>query len=365
MNKISRLYLWFAIRLKYGLHWGKPFYVLRVLRNVARAKWYLLTGQKKFVLRGIDFAVTYTCNFNCEHCYAEKLKDKNRPLVSIADYERVCRQAMALGCLCFSLQGGEVFLRRDWEAVIKAFKPRKNHLLLTTNGSLITEARVKRLKELGLDTLYFSVDSGIAAEHDAFRNHKDSFKKIMQAVALCKKHKIKIVFNTCVTKQNLYSDGLKRLLDFSHENRILVETIFARCLGNFDGRHEVMLDDADVRYYYDLRKNYPFVVRDLDNNYGKWGCPTVKEVLYITAYGDVCPCPYSHVALGNIKDEPLDAIRNRGLATRWYDHYHHECLTAMDGEFMKAYYPKIEEKPLVSIEELLEPEQVTKPDQTN
>jgi len=353
LNRLTYAYFWLYIRLKYGFHLKNPLYPFRVIRNILNAQRYRFAGNKKFVLRGIDFAVTYQCNFKCDHCYAEKLKDKNRELMTIEDYKRVCKQAVELGCLCFSLQGGEVFLRKDWEEVIKALKPKYNHLLLTTNGSLITEERVKRLKKLGLDTLYFSVDSGIAGEHDEFRKHRGSFKKIMKAVEYCKKHKMKIVFNTCVTKQNLYSEGLKRLLDFTHENRILVETIFARCLGNFDGRHEVMLDENDVKNYYELRKNYPFVVRDLDNNYGMRGCPTVKEVLYITSYGDVCPCPYSHISLGNIKNESVKTIRGRGLKVKWYDHYHEECLTAMDKDFMNIYYPLIEQKPLISLDELM------------
>lgn len=352
MNLPGRIYFWWYIRLRYGFHLRKPLYVFRVLRNLLKARYYNLTGNHKFVLRGIDFAVTYLCNFHCDHCYAEKLRNKRREMMTVEDYRRVCREAMNLGCLCFSLQGGEVFMRKDWEEVIKAFKPRYNHILLTTNGSLITEEIVIKLKNLGLDTLYFSVDSGIAEEHDGFRKHKGSFEKIMRAVEYCKRHKVKVVFNTCVTKQNLHSDGLKRLLNISHKKRLLVETIFARCLGNFDGRHEVMLDDEDIKYYNELRKDYPFVVRDLDNNYGRWGCPTVKEVLYITAYGDVCPCPYSHISIGNVKEETLKDIRNHGLASKWYGHYHQECLTAVDKEFMDIYYPLIEKSPLITLEEL-------------
>ncbi len=360
MNKYVRLYLWFYIRFKYGFHLKNPLYPFRIIKNILKAKWYLFTGNQKYVLRGIDFAITYVCNFRCDHCFAEKMRDnfdKRREMMTIDDYKRVCEQAMKLGCICFSLQGGEVFLRKDWEEVIKAFKPKHNHLLLTTNGSLITESRVKRLMELGLDTLYFSVDSGVPDEHDEFRKHKGSFEKIMKAVEHCKKYKIKIVFNVCVTKQSLYSDGLKRILDYSHKNRILVETIFARCLGNFDGRHEVMLNDKDFKNYYKLRENYPFVVRDLDNNYGKWGCPAVKEVMYITAYGDVCPCPYSHISMGNVKQGSLKDIRAKGLKSKWYDHYHEECLTAMDKTFMELYYPTIEEKPIITLEELNEAEE--------
>ncbi|MEN6440725.1 MAG: radical SAM protein [Syntrophobacter sp.] len=352
LSPSDRMYHWLSIRLKYGLHLKHYAYPLRLLSNLARAKYYAAANQDKFVLRGIDFAVTYNCNFHCEHCYADKLKNNSRPVMSVEDYGRVCKQAMELGCLCFSLQGGEVFIRKDWEKVIQAFQPDYNHILLTSNGSLITEERVQRLKDLGLDTIYFSVDSGIAEEHDRFRNHQGSFEKILRAYEYCVRHNLKVVFNTCITKESLYSEGLKKLLDFSFQNRILVETIFARCLGNFDGRREFMLNDEDVAYYYQLRKNYPFVVRDLDNNYGKWGCPAVKEVLYITAYGDVCPCPYSHIVLGNVNKEPLEAIRARGLASRWYNHYHSECLTAMDEEFMSIYYPLIEKNPLITLDEL-------------
>ena len=349
---VSYWYHWFAIRMVYGFHFGKPLYALRVIRNIIMAKMYRLLGVKKFVLRGIDFGVTYTCNFNCEHCYAKKLKNDNRSLLTVEDYRRVCEQAMKLGCLCYSLQGGEIFLRKEWREIIKAFRPHYNHILLTTNGSLISEPLVVELKELGVDTIYFSVDSGFEAEHDMFRKHPGSFSKIFKAVDSCRKHGVKVVFNICVTSESLRSDGLKALLDYTHENRILVETIFARCLGNYDGNFKMMLTENDVRDYYALRKKYPYVVRDLDNNYGKWGCPSVKEVLYITAYGDVCPCPYSHISLGNVKDTDLATIRERGLSNPWYDHYHPECLTALDKDFMGMYYPKIEKKPLIDLCEL-------------
>ena len=136
----KRIYFWWYIRIKYGFHFKKTFYFFRVLKNILKAKYYLLTGQKKFVLRGIDFAVTYRCNFNCDHCYAKKLSDSNRDIMTIEDYKRVRREAVELGCIGFSMQGGEVFRRIAWEGAIKAIQPHYNHPLLTTNGSVITEA---------------------------------------------------------------------------------------------------------------------------------------------------------------------------------------------------------------------------------
>ncbi|MBF0294900.1 MAG: radical SAM protein [Magnetococcales bacterium] len=351
MNRLSKMYHWLYIRLKYGFHLKNPTYPFLIIKNLLRAKWNRLTGKQNFVLRGIDFAVTYNCNFNCEHCYSMKLKDNQQKRLTPEEYASICKQSMELGCVCFSLQGGEVFVRKDWEEIINAFMPKRNHLLITTNASLLDEARIVRLKELGVDTLYFSLDSGLPAEHDAFRRADGNFAKIMECIGFCNKHSVKVVINTCVTKQNLHSAGLKALLDYSHANHILVETIFARGLGNLDGHMEYMLDEQDVRDYYELRKNYPYVVRNLDNNYQEWGCPGMKEVLYITAYGEVCPCPYTHISMGNVRLEPLRTIRERGLQRQWWNHYHQECLTAQDQTFKEQYYKLIDGRPIITIEE--------------
>lgn len=353
MNYIKSIYFKAILIIKYGFHWNKPMYFFKLFRNLIRAKFYKLFGINKFVLRGIDFAITYKCNFNCDHCYANTLEGARKgELMTVEEYKKTAAEAMALGATGFSFQGGEPLLRKDWMEVIAAFKPWENHITITTNGSLLTEENVKKMKKAGVDTVYFSIDSGDPEEHDKFRKHPKSFEKIMTAIELVKKHKMKIAINTTVSRENLYSEGFKKILDYSKKNKIMHETIYARPLGSWNNKVELMLSPEDIKYYYELRKNYPFVVRDLDNNYGKWGCPNVKEVLYITCYGDVCPCPYTHVSLGNVKNEPLKEIRERGLNNKWFNHYHHECLTAIDKEFMAIYLPKVSEKKLLELEDL-------------
>ena len=58
---------------KYGLIWKKPIYIALLLRNLIKSNIYQLFSIKKFILRGIDFAPTFECNFNCEHCYTKLL----------------------------------------------------------------------------------------------------------------------------------------------------------------------------------------------------------------------------------------------------------------------------------------------------
>lgn len=357
MNKIKKIYFKSYLIAKYGFHKKKPVFSLKLARNLSKAKFFnllrLLNIGNKFSLRGMDFATSYACNFRCAYCFAARLtpKENIRPM-KVEDYKRVANQAIKMGCITFSFQGGEPALDKRLPDIIRAFNPRIHHITVTTNGSLLTEEILKSWADAGVDTVYFSVDSGIPEEHDKSRNQPGNFNKVMRAMEWVKKYKMKIAINTVLSKNNLYSEGFKKILDYSHKNRIMLETIYARPLGSWAGHVELMLSQKDIDYYYNLRKNYPFVVRDLDNNYGRWGCPAVKEVLYVTPYGDVCGCPYNHVSLGNLHDEPLEKIRARGLGLHWYDHYNYECLTAIDEKFMETYLPLADRDGLVAFKDL-------------
>jgi len=357
MNALQREWELFRLRLKYGLHPGKPTYPFRLISNILRTKWYRYTKQNKYILRGIDFAITWDCNFRCEHCYAETLKGTgNNKLMTPEQYREVCRQAMELGCMVFSLQGGEPFVREDVFDVIEAFNPKKNNVFLNTNGSLCDERVIKRLRDSGVDCLYFSIDSGIAEEHDHFRKYPGSYQTIVEAIDLCEKYGINVVVNTVVFKENLYSEGFKRVLDFCKSRRILHQTIFACPVGNWTGRVDLTLGPEDKEYFQELRKDYPNVVRDMDNNWGKFGCPAGKEVLYISAFGDVHGCPYNHTSLGNVLKEPLKDIWDRALQVKWYREYHPKCLMAEDVDFLKFYLPLADKKQMPSLDELIHAE---------
>jgi len=343
---------WYFFRLhliyKYGIFWRKPKYVLKLIRNVVKAKIFKLLGLKKFILRGIDFATTYACNFNCEHCFTERLTPKGEvQTMSVEDYKRVVKEAEALGAIVFSFQGGEVTLGKYFQQlleIIKVSNPQSNHIVVTTNGSLLDEEKIKEMQKAGVDTICLSIDSGIAEEHDMFRKYPGSFEKLMNSIPLIQKYKLKVSINAVISHESIYSEGLKKLLDFSHKNRFMIATILARPVGKWTGRIDYMLSREDLVYWNRLRRDYPFLVRDFDNNYGKRGCYAAKEGLYITPYGDVCPCPLTHISLGNVMNEPLQVIRERALKIRFWNHYHSECLTSFEEDFKKTYFTLLAEK---------------------
>lgn len=335
---------------KYGLIWKKPVYVMLLLRNLVKSNVHQLFGMNKFVLRGIDFAPTFECNFNCEHCYTKLLTpadpSKKRRILGIEDYKRLYREATRLGCISFCFQGGGQMLGSGFDfllQIIGVMHPKTHHITITTNGSFLTEDKIAALKKAHVDTITLSIDSGIEEEHDRFRGVPGNYRNITSLIPLIQRHGIRVFINTVISKDNVRGDGFRKLLDFSHKRRLGLATILAKPLGRWKGQRNRLMSEDDIRYYYKLRKNYPFACRDNDNNYvRRERCYALKENVFITPYGDVCACPFTHVLLGNVFEEPLAVIRDRALKIKWWGTYWKKCLTAIDEEFMDIYYPLVE-----------------------
>ncbi|MBF0179301.1 MAG: radical SAM protein [Magnetococcales bacterium] len=342
--------LW-RLRFRYGIHWKKPFYPFRLARNVLMGKIYNTFGIKKYILRGIEYAGTYRCNFRCQHCLCIRLDEsKTRREMEPPDYKRVTQEAMDLGAVTFGLEGGEPFVSQYWAEILEACQSHYNHIVISTNGFLFDEAKAKKCAELGVDTINFSLDSGIPELHDLFRMRYGSFQKVMEGIKLCRKYGIKVIINTVVYRENLYTDHWRELLEFSEREQLLINTLFAKGVGNFKDK-DVMMSDEDIANYHKVIDPYTWVQRHLNYNYGKqFGCPGTKEMINMTPYGDVLNCANMHIYLGNVMEKPLKEIREQAFKTTPFGDYH-ACFLADDRDFMNVYYPLLQKKPHFTVQE--------------
>jgi len=325
-NVLLKAYLYY----KYGVHLHKPIFMVRLLKTYLKA--YIL---KKISLKYIDFALDYRCNLNCAHCFDMSLiKPSGVQKMKVDDYRRVAREAMDLGVIDFSFQGGEIFLIPEYEEIIKVFHPEKNLISVTTNGTLLTLERIKGLKKIGVDHLNISIDSMFPQEHDAFRGAPGVHQKAMNALKMAVDNGMNVTINATVSHQTIRTDGFLKMLEFAHKHRIFINTIFAVPAGNWQGNIDVLLTREDVEYYNSIKAQNPFINRDLDMNVRYYGCGCAKQVLYITPYGDVIPCPFIYISFGNVLRESLKKIRERMLRVDYFNHYHPVCLAAEDRDFI-------------------------------
>ena len=304
---------------------------------------------KKNPLRYVDFNITSACNLNCQHCFATVFKNNNRRKMQIEDYQRVMKQANRLGAVNFSFQGGEPLLYPQLEQLIEAAAPYKNVISVTTNGTLLSIEKAKKLKKIGVDIFTISLDSMNAEEHDSFRNQPGTFDKTMHGIEAALEAGCNVTIGTVLSHQNIRTEGIEQLFEWTCQKHLTLCLSLAVPAGEWAANTDILLTEEDMVYLGKLQKKYPYVRTDFQANYLKWGCGAIKEILYITPYGDVLPCPYIHISFGNIFDKSLEEIRNTGLENKYFKDYWQKCLCATDRDFIEKFIIKINDSEFMPI----------------
>lgn len=322
----------YLLNFRYAFRPHKPFLVVRLIYT-----FFNIIVLRKIPLRYVDLAIGYKCNLRCKHCFATALKNEKRRKITPQEYKGIVLQAMELGAVNFSFQGGEPMLYPELFDYIKNTFPERNLISVTTNATLLNQKKIIELKKAGVDILTISLDSAIPTEHDHFRGVKGTFEKVMETIELALNTGMKVTLGAVVSHKNIRTQGFIDLIRLSHKLNTIIVVALATPLGEWEDNNDIILTDDDRNYLYDLVKKYPLLRTDFDANFIHRGCGAVKEIIYITPYGDVLPCPFLHISLGNIFEESLKNIRERALQSSYFRRYHDLCLAAEDKEFMKKY----------------------------
>lgn len=294
------------------------------------------------MIRSVDFAPLYACNLKCEHCFASNLADSKRKVMEAEDFMKVAIDARKMGAVHFAFQGGEPTLLPNLEELVKAVDPTQAIVSITTNATILDDERIKQLKKIGVDVLTVSLDSSIASEHDTFRGMKGAYEKALKTIDEALACGLSVCINTMVSHQNINEPGFRGLIDYTKKRGIKINVLLPSPVGKWVGNYDAMLTEEDHKILADIMSKNPHIRRDLDANYKKYGCGAVKESVYISAYGDVLPCPYIHASLGNIFDESFEDIVGRGRKLKVFKEYDKICLAEEDMDFIRNHLEPIE-----------------------
>ncbi len=297
----------------------------------------------------IQFQYNYQCNFRCQHCSVKRFQGRqNKRQFTLEDVRSLSRQADELGLARFVITGGEPLIFKDFDDLVRAIDPDKFYINVDTNGWFLDAQRARHLKDIGIDRIQLSIDSLDPEEHDRFRQAPGSHARTMRALDAALDAELNLFVQTVVTKQRLYSEEFIKFIEFFNEKGIGVFVTYAKPVGAWENHFDVLVDKDDMKYMArELEKKYN-VFTHLTPAYGlHMGCIAVKGMFSVTQYGDVLPCPYIHVSIGNVFQEPLKDIIQRGLNIRYFGEYVDTCTIAEDIHFMKEYLAKkIYGKPL-------------------
>jgi cyclic pyranopterin phosphate synthase len=118
-------------------------------------------------IHDLRISVTDRCNFRCVYCMPKHIFGPDYPflkraqLLSYEEIERVARVFVMLGVRKLRLTGGEPLVRKDIEILIERLAAIEGiqDLSLTTNGSLLTPQKAKKLYDAGLRRVTVSLDA--------------------------------------------------------------------------------------------------------------------------------------------------------------------------------------------------------------
>jgi MoaA/NifB/PqqE/SkfB family radical SAM enzyme len=296
----------------------------------------------------IQFQYNYRCNFKCDHCSIKGFQGKkDARSFTLADVKDLSRQADELGLANMVITGGEPLVFPDFDELVAAIDPQKFYITSDSNGWLLDDKKAKHLKAIGVDKIQLSLDSLNAKEHDDFRHAPGSFDCCMRAIDACLNAGLNIILSTVVTKQRIHTQEFIDYLEFAKSKGVGTFVTYAKPVGAWEGNYEALVTPDDMAYMRELEKSYA-VFTHLTPSYGlDLGCIAVKRMISITQYGDVMPCPYMHLSLGNIFTEPLKDIIERGMNIKFFGKHINTCLIAESRPFIDKYIAgRIYGKPL-------------------
>jgi len=286
--------------------------------------------------RLVAWEVTRSCNLDCVHCRAGSRRGPYPGELDTDKCLEILGQISRVGKPIVILTGGEPLLRGDIFHLAETGTRLGLHMVMATNGTLLTPSVLERMRDSGIKRVSVSLDGAEEGTHDNFRQVPGAFKKTVEGIGLLKSAGMEFQINTTVSKENVHQ--VKDILDLAvgigaaaHHLFLLVPTGRAREMVNREidaGEYERLL-----RWFYRMRGEVPLhlkatcaphyyrILRQEARSRGEVvnyetygldavtrGCLAGTSFAFISHDGIVQPCGYLEVPCGDLKTADFGSI---------------------------------------------------------
>lgn len=277
----------------------------------------------------LAWSVTNRCNLRCEHCYANSGEPDRGELTLGESEKNLIKRAGDIGTKFFTITGGEPFTRPDIWEIFECIKETGISLSIATNGLLLDEKKVKRLKEVGVDRVQISLEGPTQKLNDLIRGDGVFQKLTGDIIPLLVKEGIFTAISMTPTNRNWKS--LEKMVSLCKElgvNSLSIRRFVPQ--GRASGSCEIC-DMKTKEYKEFLEKVYKLKIANKDTlkiasgdplsilveERAKdlaWrtdllgGCTAGITSLAVSATGDIKACTRMNKILGNVKEDDLKEI---------------------------------------------------------
>jgi radical SAM protein with 4Fe4S-binding SPASM domain len=282
--------------------------------------------------RLIDWAVTSRCNLSCRHCRGmpngELTPDRAALLVS---------EIATLAPGWVIVEGGEPLLREDLYEILSGLRRHGLEVHLISNGLLLAPETVSRLKQLGV-RLIISLDGAQAATYEGIRTGA-RFEKALAATRLAAASGILEALDMAVLRSNFGEIGKMFHLAQSlgtKLNLIGLKPCHRDQLGELLTQKEYLTaitaacragGETGAGFFFDepffhavaAAEGLPVPAAAPSAGIGAPAAPgcIFGEYLFIETNGDVRPCSFAPMVMGNVKAKSLPEIWQEMQASSW------------------------------------------------
>ncbi len=275
---------------------------------------------------GLLAELTHRCPLQCPYCSNPLELERANTELTTEDWQKVMREAAALGILQIHLSGGEPTLRRDLVDIVKTASECGLYTNLITAAVTMKRDQLEQLKEAGLDHVQISIqDVDTAAENaDRIAGYKGGSEKKKIVAGWVRELGLPLTINAPIHRHNVYN--VENIINYAvalDAGRVEIAHVqyYAWALKNraalmptreqfneaakiVERKREelkgVLVIDAVVPDYY---AKYPKPCM------GGWG----RGIINVTPSGQVLPC---HAA-ESIKGLEFDSVRDKPLGEIW------------------------------------------------
>lgn len=160
---------------------------------------------------------TRSCNLHCAHCYSDSHDEIYPDELSTDQALAMVDDLANLGSPVLLISGGEPLRRTGLLQVAERARERGMRVVISTNGTLLSDAVARELADVGVSYVGISID-GKPATHDKFRGTIGAFEASMRGVESCKAAGIKVGLRFTLTRAN--QNDLSWVFDLMEERDV-------------------------------------------------------------------------------------------------------------------------------------------------
>jgi len=271
----------------------------------------------------VDWAITGKCNLRCRHCRGFPESE-----LSTERARRLIAEIAELKPGWVFVEGGEPLLRQDLFELLELMQEKQLNVSLSTNGILLTPQILATLNQLEVKIM-ISIDGATPVTYESIRGGA-SFEKVVEQAYNCAQVGLLKAINFIILKRN-YTEipaifklaasvgmpkitliGLKPCYDYSEEllsPQEYGEAVKFACQAAQETGVEFFFDEpffwATVKEL-GLTAHLPAV--DAGIVIPSTSACAFGEYLFIETNGEVKPCSFAPLIVGNVNERPLGEI---------------------------------------------------------